>query len=146
MRRRAIAIILALCAQALSACSGLGHIGPSQLNLPASASMHAAPYPLPTPGFLVSLPSTSQVAFIDLATEQISQFIGVGFPAGEIVVHPTRPLAYLGEPSTVAVLDLQTRSIVKTFNVPADFSHLAIGLSGELHRCAADARPRCAGA
>ena len=104
-------------------------------NAVSGATFGAAPsftYPSAPPEFLVSLPTTDQVALVDAKTETVKQYFNMGFAPGEIVVDPSHPYAYMNNAGSFVVFDLIRNKVRETFAVPSDLSHLAFGRGGEV--------------
>ena len=122
--------LVALAAALLWSCGqGTTPAPPSWQQLQESVQPHAIASVAPT--FLASLPSTDQIAFVDPATEKVTEYLDMTFPPGEIVVHPTRPFAYVESPNGIIVLRLTNQKVEMTFAVPSGFSHLLVGQDGD---------------
>jgi hypothetical protein len=126
--RQMLPFALVLTAAVLSSCGGSAPMG-SQQALP-SYNPAAHHFFSPPPMFLVSLPATNQIAYIDAVSEQISRIVTISFSPGEIAMHPISGIAYVVSGSNVTAYDWFNEKVDFSFGVPSGFAELAFGAGG----------------
>jgi hypothetical protein len=87
----------------------------------------------PAPSLLVTLPATSQLAFVDPLTLQIQSILPVSGNPTDIVMHPTHQFALLNVNGGTAlqIVDIVHRKLASSIPVPAGFDRFVFNADGD---------------
>jgi len=102
---------------------------------PTGAAGRARPgaFATPAPSLLVTLPTPSQLAFVDPLHLQIQTLLPVAGNPTDIVMHPTHLFAFLNVNggSALQMVDVANRKLASTIPVPAGFDRFVFNADGD---------------
>jgi len=101
---------------------------PTAAEGPARQSVGASP----APSLLVTLPATSQLAFVDPLSLQIQTILPVAGNPTDIEMHPTHQFAFLNVNGTaLQIVDIIHRKLARSIPVPAGFDRFVFNADGD---------------